>query len=74
MWSKHQEVIYEQRNKNNGYPLVHNHPEGITEPSEQDQEITGKLVEAGKLPGIEVIDHIIVTKDEYFSFSENRRI
>ena len=60
--------------KNNGHPLVHNHPEGITELSEQDQEITGKLVEAGKLPGIEVIDHIIVTKDEYFSFSEIGRI
>lgn len=54
-----------------GIIFVHNHPEGDVEPSEQDKKITKKLIEAGKLLGIEVIDHIIVTKNEYFSFKEN---
>lgn len=53
---------------------MHNHPEGDVEPSEQDKKITEKLIEAAKLLGIEVIDHIIVTKNEYFSFKENGMI
>ena len=57
-----------------GIIFVHNHPEGDVEPSEQDKKITEKLIEAGKLLGIEVIDHIIVTKNEYFSFKENGMI
>lgn len=48
--------------------LVHNHPSGDPAPSEDDLEITKRLVEAGKILGIEVIDHIIVAKDSFFSF------
>lgn len=50
--------------------LAHNHPSGDTEPSEDDLEINKRLVEAGKILGIEVIDHIIVTKDEFLSFKD----
>lgn len=50
--------------------LVHNHPSGDPEPSEDDLEITKRLVESGKILGIEVIDHIIVTKGSFFSFKE----
>ena len=57
-----------------GIIFVHNHPEGDVEPSEQDKKITEKLIEAAKLLGIEVIDHIILTKNEYFSFKENGMI
>jgi DNA repair protein RadC len=47
--------------------IAHNHPSGITDPSEIDKEVTKRLVEAGKLLGIEVLDHIIVTKMAYTS-------
>jgi DNA repair protein RadC len=48
--------------------FAHNHPSGDPEPSEDDLEITKRLVESGKILGIEVTDHIIVTKDKFFSF------
>ncbi|MBZ1348352.1 MAG: DNA repair protein RadC [Candidatus Nealsonbacteria bacterium] len=48
--------------------LAHNHPSGDPEPSEDDLVITKKLVESGKILGIEVFDHIIVAKDNFFSF------
>jgi DNA repair protein RadC len=50
--------------------LAHNHPSGDPTPSEDDLEITKRLVEAGKILGIEVIDHIIVTKNNFYSFKE----
>lgn len=52
--------------------VVHNHPSGDPEPSEDDLEITKRLVEAGKILGIEVIDHIIVTKTGFLSFKEKK--
>jgi DNA repair protein RadC len=51
-----------------GIIFVHNHPEDDAEPSEDDIKITKQLCEAAKLLGLQVIDHIIVTKDNYFSF------
>jgi len=50
--------------------LVHNHPNGKPEPSKDDILSTKRLVEAGKLLGINVLDHIILAGDEYFSFKE----
>ncbi len=50
--------------------FAHNHPSGDSEPSEDDLTITKRLVEAGKILGIEVIDHIIITKTGFFSFKE----
>ncbi|MGE4357367.1 MAG: DNA repair protein RadC [Candidatus Omnitrophota bacterium] len=58
------------KNKSASVILIHNHPSGDPEPSEDDLAITRRLVEAGKILGIEVIDHIIVTKDGYLSFKE----
>jgi len=51
-----------------GIIFVHNHPADDPNPSQADIEITNQLCEAGKLLGIKVIDHIIVTQDNYFSF------
>jgi len=48
--------------------FAHNHPSGDPEPSEDDLLLTKKLVESGKILGIEVTDHIIVAKDSFFSF------
>jgi DNA repair protein RadC len=52
--------------------VAHNHPSGQLEPSEEDQKITLRLVEAGKLLGIPLLDHIIIGRDGgYFSFVES---
>jgi DNA repair protein RadC len=51
--------------------LCHNHPSGDLEPSEEDLTVNKRLAEAGKLLGIEVLDHIIVSKDSFSSFKEN---
>lgn len=50
--------------------LAHNHPSGDTEPSEDDLGLNKRLVEAGKILGIEVIDHVIIAKNGYLSFKE----
>ncbi len=47
--------------------LVHNHPSGVTTPSEADLNVTAQLVEAGKFLGVDLIDHVIVTKDSFAS-------
>lgn len=53
---------------------VHNHPTGNITPSRQDIELTSNLVSIGKLLGIGVDDHIIIGKNNYYSFFENNRI
>jgi len=50
--------------------IVHNHPSGDPSPSEEDREVTMRLVEAGELVGIRVLDHVIISEGGYFSFSE----
>ncbi len=47
--------------------LVHNHPSGHPEPSRDDLELTKRLVRAGELLGIPVLDHIIIVKSGYLS-------
>jgi len=51
-----------------GIIFVHNHPADDAQPSEADIKLTNQLCDAAKLMGIQVIDHIIVTKNNYFSF------
>ena len=51
-----------------GIIFVHNHPADDAQPSEADIKLTNQLCEAAKLMGIQVIDHVIVTKNNYFSF------
>lgn len=47
--------------------LVHNHPSGVVTPSDSDIVVTNQLIEAGKIMGINLLDHIIVTKDTFQS-------
>lgn len=54
--------------------IAHNHPSGKTEPSKNDQLLTDRLVQCGKLLGIELLDHIIIGKNNYFSFQEAQLI
>lgn len=50
--------------------LAHNHPSGDPDPSEDDLKITKKLVDSGKILGIEVLDHIVIGKNNFCSFKE----
>lgn len=50
--------------------LAHNHPSGNVEPSSEDIQLTKQIVEAGKIVGIPVHDHIIFTDDTYTSLAE----
>jgi len=52
--------------------LAHNHPSGDPEPSTEDLAITKRLVESGKILGIEITDHIIVAKNGFISFKAKR--
>jgi len=54
--------------------MAHNHPSEKLEPSAGDKEITVRLVKAGEVLGIELIDHVIIGQKEYFSFKENNLI
>lgn len=54
--------------------LVHNHPSGDAEPSQDDLEITKRITEAGKIMGIDVLDHVIITKTKVFSFRDKKLI
>ena len=68
----HPREVFKDAIMHNAYSVVlaHNHPSGDSEPSEDDLTITKRLVDAGKILGIEVIDHIIITKNGFFSFKE----
>lgn len=50
--------------------LLHNHPSGCPDPSQEDRACTSRLCEAGKILGIRVLDHVIVGESAYFSFSD----
>jgi DNA repair protein RadC len=53
-----------------GIICVHNHPSGNPSPSREDIEVTHRLVEAGELMGIDLIDHLIIGDQSYFSMKE----
>jgi DNA repair protein RadC len=54
--------------------LMHNHPSGNLKTSQADDIVTNKLVEAGRMLEIQVLDHIIVTTESYYSYADNGRI
>lgn len=54
--------------------LLHNHPSGNPQPSAQDIDVTHRLVEAGKLLGILVLDHLVIGDGNYWSFKESQLI
>lgn len=57
-----------------GIICIHNHPSGDTTPSIQDIDFTNKIYEIGKIQGIAILDHIIVSNENYYSFYENNKI
>jgi len=72
----HPREIFQEALKQNAASviLVHNHPSGDAEPSEDDLTITKRIIEAGKTMGIDVLDHVIITKNKVFSFKEKKLI
>jgi len=50
--------------------LAHSHPSGNLQPSRADEELTSKLKSAGKFLDIRVLDHLIVSRDQYYSFAD----
>jgi DNA repair protein RadC len=54
--------------------VCHNHPSGNLKPSDQDIQLTKRLVESGKIMEIPVLDHLIVTDNGYFSFADEGMI
>ncbi|SIT19067.1 DNA repair protein RadC [Chryseobacterium ureilyticum] len=53
-----------------GIIIAHNHPSGSLKPSKEDINITQKIKEAGNVLSIQLLDHIIITQNSYFSFSD----
>ena len=51
--------------------IAHNHPSGGLVPSKADKLITKKLKEAGKYLDVVLLDHLIITKDDFYSFSDS---
>lgn len=50
--------------------LVHNHPSGDPSPSREDLNLTRRLVEAGLIMGIEIVDHVVISADRWVSFKQ----
>ena len=72
----HPRETFEVAIKNHAGTIIicHNHPSGELKPSEDDLVITQTLIKAGKLIGIEITDHLIITKDGLFSFKKEKII
>lgn len=70
----HPREVFKRAFLNNAASIVlaHNHPSGDLTPSAEDITITNRLIEAGKLLGIEVLDHLIVTEDSHLSIIKAR--
>jgi DNA repair protein RadC len=54
-----------------GIIVCHNHPSGNLNPSESDSKITQKIKEAGNLMDIQLLDHLIISDKDYYSFADN---
>ena len=72
----HPREVFAPAIKNSAASLIflHNHPSGDPTPSPEDVEITRRLVKAGEIIGIKVLDHIIIGDEGYMSFADNRLI
>lgn len=70
----HPREVFKAAIENNsaGIILMHNHPSGNPEPSDEDISLTKRLIEAGKIFEIQVLDHIIIAGNNYTSLVEKR--
>lgn len=72
----HPREVFYPAIKDNAVAIIvaHNHPSGRTDPSAEDNEVTTRLVAAGKLIGIDVLDHLVIGKAGFFSYADHGRI
>lgn len=68
----HPREVFKRALLNNAYGIIvcHNHPSGDPTPSQEDDAITTRLNDAGRLIGIKLFDHIIIGDSEYYSYRE----
>lgn len=57
-----------------GIILLHNHPSGDCTPSNEDIKVTKRLMEAGDIIGVNVLDHLVIGRPGYFSLKENELV
>jgi DNA repair protein RadC len=69
----HPREVFRRAIKENTVSLImaHNHPSGICEPSGEDSGITARIRQSGEILGIHLIDHVIVSDTQYYSFQEH---
>lgn len=72
----HPREVFNKAIKNSAAAIIaiHNHPSGHVAPSKEDLNVTMRLKEAGSIVGINLIDHIIIGKAQYYSFKENGQL
>ena len=72
----HPREVYRMAIKDNAAAIIltHNHPSGNPAPSIEDIEITNRMISAGKIIGIEVLDHVVIAKKGYYSFLEEGQL
>ncbi|MEJ5172245.1 MAG: DNA repair protein RadC [Hydrogenothermaceae bacterium] len=63
-------LFYAVKYNCNGIIIAHNHPNGKAQPSDEDIEFTERFIKLSNEMGFEVLDHIIVTKNDYYSFAQ----
>ena len=54
--------------------VAHNHPSGSLQPSVEDDALTARLLQAGNILGIRLLDHLIFTEDSYYSYSQDKKL
>jgi DNA repair protein RadC len=54
--------------------VLHNHPSGDPQPSREDHEVTRRLVRAGEILGIRVVDHLVIGGEEFTSFARSGQL
>lgn len=69
-------MIFQVALKTNASAIIisHNHPSGTLKPSDADCRLTNKILEAGKILEIPLLDHIILTSEGYYSFGDDGKI
>ena len=72
----HPREIFSVAMRDNAAAIIvsHNHPSGNCEPSEEDIQVTETLRKVSVIMGIELLDHVIVSREGYFSFLENKML
>jgi DNA repair protein RadC len=51
--------------------IVHNHPDGELQPSEEDLDVTDRMIQVGNIVDVEVLDHLIITEEYFYSFDDH---